>query len=218
MNSDVAKLKDQGRATDWRLTRLVMAIGFYAAAVGASAVLVSFIVRSTPWAWSEPGRLPAIQATYFAGAGAVGAIIVNIPIVFWLSQRDRAPSNLFWWWGMGLLFGFLGPVVTGGVFPFSSLLLGYAQGLIDGGELLGGLHLSFWNIPFSAVINGARDIVTWLFAGAIFGTGGWIIDNLHACRLNFVNVYFPWVAALILGTCVVAISVLGPLDMLAVLG
>jgi len=218
VNSDSAKLKDHGRATDWRFTRLVVAIGLYAAAVGASAVLVSFIVRSTPWDWSEPGRLPAIQATYFAGAGSVGAVIMSIPVVYWLSQRARAPSNLFWWWGMGLFFGFVAPVVTGGVFPFASLLLGYAQGLIDAGTLLGGLHLSFWNVPFSAVINGTRDMVTWLLAGAIFGTGGWVIDNLHAHRMDFVNVYCPWLAALILGTCLVAIAAFGPIDVLASLG
>ena len=218
MSLEVEKFKDQGRATDWRLTRLVIAIGLYAAAVGASAVLVSFVVRSTPWAWSDPGRLPPIQATYFAGAGAIGAIIITIPIVYWLSQRSRAPSNLFWWWGMGLFFGFLAPVVTGGVFPFASLLLGYAQGLIDAGTLLGGLHLAFWNVPFSAVINGARDIVTWLLAGALFGTGGWVIDNLHAYRIEFVNVYFPWLAALIFGTLLVAVAAFGSLDILSSLG
>ena len=81
MNSRATKLEDQGRATDWRFTRLVVAIGLYAAAVGASAVLVSFIVRSTPWDWSDPGRLPAVQAIYFAGAGSVGAIIMSIPII-----------------------------------------------------------------------------------------------------------------------------------------
>ena len=79
MNSNVAKFKDQGRPTDWRLTRLIIVIGLYAAAVGATAVLVSFIVRSTPWDWSEPGRLPPIQAIYFAGAGAVSYTHLTLP-------------------------------------------------------------------------------------------------------------------------------------------
>ena len=61
-------------------------------------------------------------------------------------------------------------------------------------------------------------VFTWLLAGALFGTGAWVIDMLNASPNLIASKYGTWAVALSLGSAVVAFAVFGPPETLRSLG
>ena len=209
---------ERGRPTHWGRTRLIVSLAVYGGALGAAAVLVSFLVRNAPAVYIEPSRMPLLQSVFFSGSGVVAGILINLPAIYWLGQRSRAPSNLLWWWAFGLFYGLFGSVLAGAFFPFSIQLMELARGTVGLGELLFRMWYVFALIPTSAINNGARDMVTWLLAGGLFGTGAWIIDMANASRRPDIYTYGPWVVSITLGLIFVSIAAYGPADALSTFG
>jgi hypothetical protein len=66
----------------------------------------------------------------------------------------------------------------------------------------------------SFFIEGALAIYTWLLAGALFGTGAWIIDKLNASPNPIASKYGAWAFAISMGMIVAAIAAFGPPEIL----
>ena len=204
------------RPMAWQHTSLIISLTLYGGALGAAAGLVALLSRfEFP---VEPERIGFLDSFFFASGGALAGIILTWPTAFWISQRTPGHSNLLVWWGLGLTYGILAPFAAGGFLPLTTMLLNLASGTMDWSELVSGLETVFRVMPFSIVNNGGRDLYTWLIAGAIFGTGSWIIDRIDSSSNLKMAQSGTWIFTLGLATFFLAFAIWGPVDFLATLG
>ncbi len=211
------RLPQRKRPPDWPRIRFTACVTSYAGALGAAAVLVSFLVK-TDIIIREPEHMTLIPSVFLSSAGGLGGVLIAWPLARWLSEGSDRPHNLLIWWLLGVGFGIILPFLTGALLPLSAVFMELALGTIGAGELLSETLNAVFRTPIYMVTHGAYALLTSLLAGGLFGTGAWIIDRFNAASNPSVSRYGPWAVALVLGFAVVAIAAFGPPETLERLG
>ncbi len=198
---------------DWESVKLTSAVTLYSCALGAAAVLVSFLVRM-----NAPQHMTPIPSMFFSLAGALAALLITWPSIYWIASGNEGPRSLWQWSVIGLVYGLLMPFLTGALLPLSAVFVELTIGTIK----LGQLWSQSWNAVFQApaysFIHGTIGIFTGLLAGALLGIGGWVIDRINSISNPIARRYCPWAMSLILGSIVVGFAVFGSPETLARLG
>jgi len=191
-----------------RRIRLAASVTVYASGLGAAAILVSIITRTD--IYDEPEHLTLIPSVVFSLVGALAAALVTPLAIYHVRDRANESGRLLTWLALGLGFGLLWPFVTGAFIPLSLVLISLAEGLIDFRELPSqALDATLSGIR-SFFVEGALGLYTGLPAGALFGTGAWVIDRMNASQNPIASKYGTWAIALSLGSTVLALAVFGP--------
>ena len=204
----------------WPTTRqritLEACVTIYAAALGGSAVLVYFMVRTE--AWEEPVHLALVPATFVSLFGAIAAVLLTWPVVHQLSDGAQKPQGLLLWLVFGIGYGLLLPPLTGAFLPMSVVFIDLSLGIIELGEVPSEFVDAMFRSPLNAILYGSLAIVNGLFAGALFSSGAWLIDRLNASAHPAISGRGPWAVAFLLGGTIIALAAFGPPETLARLG
>lgn len=196
--------------------RLTASVALYAAALGAAAILISIIARTGRFDDAE--HLALVPGLFSAITGVIAATIITPLAIYHLRHNADESGSIFLWLALGLGFGVASSFVAGGLFPLNVVFITFAEDDIKFGELPSFVVEGAFQGIRSFFIDGALAIYTWLLAGALFGTGAWIIDKLNASRNPVASKYGTWVVTLFLGLTIVAIAVLGPPETLRKFG
>ena len=199
-----------------RRIRLTASVTAYGTALGAAAILISIIARTG--IYDEAEHLASVPAVFSALTGALAAALVTPLAIYHARDRANEPGGLLTWLALGLGFGLASSFVTGGLLPLSAVIISLAEGAVGLGELPSLAFEAALRGIRSFYIEGALAILTWLLAGALFGTGAWAIDRLNASPNLIASKYGTWAVALSLGLTVVAIAAFGPPETLRKLG
>ena len=196
--------------------RLTASVTVYGGALGAAAILISIIARTG--IYDEAEHLRLIPAVFSALTGALAAALVTPLAIYHARDRANESGGLLTWLALGLGFGLGSSFVTGGLLPLSAVIISLAEGVVRLGELPSLAFEAALRGIRSFYIEGALAIFTWLLAGALFGTGAWVIDRLNASPNLIASKYGTWAIALCLGLTIVAFAVFGPPETLRRLG
>ena len=204
------------RRAHGRRLRLAISLTLYAGALGAAVVLISLLTRTKPWV--EPEHLSFAPSVFLSLGGALAGILIVWPLAYWFGDGAGAPRGLLAWLAVGFGFGVLLPLLTGAFLPLSIVFVDLSLGVISAGQLFSSALDALFRAPLSLAVHGALGIFTGLLAGALFGTGAWVVDMVNASSNPVASRYGPWAIALLLGSIAVVIAVFGPADTLAKLG
>ena len=199
-----------------RRVRLVIGLGLYGSALGASSLLVSFLVRTKyP---IEPEHLEFVPSLLLSSGGWImGAIIAGL-IGYWIAPTSERPHNIIIWLFIGFGFGVLLSFFSGALMPLGTLYLSLALGIIPQSELPMLVLEAILRAPSFAFSQGVFGLFTGLLAGALFGAGAWVIDIANTLPYARVSKYAPYVLSLGLAGLVVAIAAFASADALSKLG
>ena len=199
-----------------RRVRLVICLGLYGSALGASSLLVSFLARTKyPIGPEHLEFVPSLLLS--SGGWIMGAIIAGL-IGYWIAPTSERPHNIIVWLFIGFAFGVLLPFFSGALMPLGTLYLNIALGIIPQSELPMLVLEAILRAPSFAFTQGVLGLFTGLLAGALFGVGGWVIDIANTSRYPRVSRYAPYVLSLGLSGLVVAIAAFASADALSKLG
>ena len=196
--------------------RLTASVTVYGSALGAAAILISIIARTG--IYDDAEHLTLIPAVFSALTGALAAVLVTPLAIYHARDRANESGRLLTWLALGLGFGLVSSFVTGGLIPLSVVIISLAEGVVRLGELPSAAFDAALRGIRSFYIEGALALYTWLLAGALFGTGAWVIDKLNASPNLIASKYGTWAIALSLGLTAVAFAVFGPPETLRKLG
>ncbi len=196
--------------------RLTASVALYGAALGSAAILVSIIARTDKFDVAEhlaftPGLITALT-------GAIAVTLITPLAIYHLRYNADDSGGLLLWLAFGLGFGVASSFVTGALFPLNIVFITFAEGEIRIGEMPGMMVEGAFQGIRSFFIDGALAIYTWFLAGALFGTGAWIIDKLNASPNPVTSKYGTWVIAIAMGMTIVAIAAFGPPETLRKFG
>ena len=196
--------------------RLVVCLGVYGSALGASSLLVSFLARTRfP---REPEHLELLPSVFLSSGGWImGAIIAGL-IGYLIAPTSVRPQNIIIWLLIGFAFGVLLPFFSGALMPVGTAYLDIALGVTPLTELPSLTMGAILRAPAFAVTQGTFGLFTGLLAGALFGAGAWMIDMANTLPYPHVSRYIPYALSLSLSVVFVAIAAYGPVDALAKLG
>ena len=204
-----------------RRGRLVVSLTLYGGALGGAALLVNLLSRTK---YPEtPEHMPADATILLSGGAAFVCAILGGLFAWWLSggqgghARERA-QNIVVWLAAGFGFGIVSPVVTGASLPMSTMLLGWAHGLMSAGELPVEAVTSLMRAPSFAFTHGVFGLFTGMLAGALFGAGAWLVDIAVHSSNRAVSAYAPYAISAILSAVFYGIAALGPAESLTRLG
>ncbi len=215
---------------DWARIRFTSCVGFYGGAVGAAAVLVNTISLRPYYEYLE--HLPIGESVVFGIGGALGGLAVSVPFAYWLFGRlpyftfyaeahnaGRRPRTYRTWVLFAVGFAITYPLVMGGVFlPLSFQALDFYGGVMSVPDFV----VKTLELPLlwlsRGIVVGVRLFFTGLVAGAVFASGGWLIDAFNASRHQPTARYAPWVIAAALATAVLAAAAFTPGEILHKLG
>jgi hypothetical protein len=211
--------------TDWPRIRFSATLTLYGAAIGAAAIIVNFLSQ-TPSSF-EPQHMPFTLSFMFGAYGAMAGGLITGPIVYWIYggigffyARKRRPRGILIWSFLGFGYGIVFLLIMGGFFlPVGALLTDFYDGLVSVPGLLSqavDIVTARW-APLALVL-GFRLFFTGLLAGGVFAVGAWVIDRFNASEDSATATYGPWAVALAQSVSVIAISIFGPVDVLAKLG
>ena len=198
-----------------RRLRLAISLTLYGGALGAAVVLISLLTRTKPWV--EPEHLSFAPSVFLSLGGALAGILIVWPTTYWLGDSAGAPRGLLAWLAIGFGFGVLLPLLAGAFLPLSIVFVDLSLGIISASELFSRALDALFRAPLS-LVYGALGIFTGLLAGALFGTGAWVVDMVNASSNPVASRYGPWAIIILLGFIAVVIAVFGPPDTLAKLG
>ena len=199
-----------------RRIRLTASVTAYGIALGAAAILISIIARTS--IYDEAEHLTSIHGVLSALTGALAAALVTPLAIYHTRDRADESGGLLTWLLLGVGFGLASSFVTGGLLPLNAVIISFAEGVIGLGELPSLAFEAALRGIRSFYVEGALAIFTWLLAGALFGAGAWVIDMLNASPNVVTSKYGTWAVALALGLTVVVIAVFGPPETLRKLG
>ncbi len=196
--------------------RLTASVALYGAALGSAAILISIIARTDKF--DEAQHLELVPGLISAITGALAATLIAPLAIYHLRNNADESGGILLWLVLGLGFGVASSFVTGGLFPLNVVFITFAEDDIKLSELPSLVVEGAFQGIRSFFIEGALAIYTWFLAGALFGTGAWIIDKLNASANPVASKYGTWVVALSLGLTIVAFAVLGPPETLRKFG
>lgn len=199
-----------------RRLRLVIGLGLYGSALGASFMLVTFMTRTVyP---KTPEHLDFLPSVILSGGGWVmGAIIAGV-LGYWIAPISRQSLSIFLWLLIGFGFGVLLPFFSSALLPMGTVYLDFALGVLPPSDMPMMTLDALFRAPVFGFIQGALGLFTGLLAGTLFGLGGWLIDIVNTSRYPRVSRYAPYVLSSALAILVLAIAAFGSASTLAKLG
>jgi hypothetical protein len=162
--------------------------------------------------------LPWTPTVYISLSGAIAGILIALLLGHIIGGMGAKPRNLLAWWMFGFAFGVMLPFLTGGLLPMSVVFLNLSLDIIQPGDLFGQLTDAVLRAPQGIFRDGTLSLFTGLLAGALFGTGGWLVDMFNTSSKPMAARVGPWVVVSILGSVFFAIAVFGSADALSKLG
>lgn len=216
MRADTLHTPPRARAGAWRRLRFPVCVTAYAGAIGAAAVLITFLLKTD--IAREPQHMALVPSLFMAGGGAVACVALAWPSSRWLGQDAGRPFNLISWLAMGLGFGLILPFLTAALLPLSAVFMDLAMGNIGASDVVSRALSSVFRMPNYIVIHGSAGIITGILAGAAFGAGAWVLDRLDRSSVPWVSAFGPWTFALLLSLTIVLFAALAPPDTLVNLG
>lgn len=188
--------------------RLTASITLYGAALGSAAILISIMARTGRY--DEAEHLAFVPGLFTALTGALAATLVTALAIYHTRHNADEAGSLLLWLVMGLGFGVASSFVTGGLIPLNVVFITFAEDDMKFRELPSLVVEGTFQGIRSFFIEGTLSIYTWFIAGALFGTGAWIIDKLNASHNLATSKYGTWIFAVLSGLIVVAIAAFGP--------
>jgi len=214
----------------WPRKRFTATVGLFGASLGIAAILISFmspesgLLQSAPeqnqqnmsdYVWQASQDTTILRAIILSICGVIGGAFITIPVAYWwfgkkptftaYSKKTLDPRGIPAWIMMGLMYGFIFPLIVGAYFlPFGREFILFLTGLTSVPELVVSqtdLFTGKW-IRFMFVV-GARLLYAGLFAGFVFGPGGWIIDKFISSDNQKSSRYTSWII-----TCVMSFGVI----------
>ena len=214
----------------WPRKRFTATVGLFGASLGIAAILISFmspesgLLQSAPeqnqqnmsdYVWQASQDTTILRAIILSICGVIGGAFITIPVAYWwfgkkptftaYSKKTLDPRGIPAWIMMGLMYGFIFPLIVGAYFlPFGREFILFLTGLTSVPELVVSqtdLFTGKW-IRFMFVV-GARLLFAGLFAGFVFGPGGWIIDKFISSDNQKSSRYTSWII-----TCVMSFGVI----------
>lgn len=199
-----------------RRVRLVISLGLYGSALGASFLLVSFMARTVyP---KTPEHLDLLPSVFLSGGGWIMGAIIAGALGYLIAPTSWRPHNIFLWLMIGFGFGILLPFFSNSLMPMGTVYLNLALGIMPVGEVPMMTLDALFRAPVTAFIQGALGVFTGLLTGTLFGLGGWLIDIANTSRYPRVSRYAPYVLSSSLSILVLGIAAFGPASTLAKLG
>ena len=195
--------------------RAIVCLTGLAAALGAAATLITFIVSTD--ISREPAHLAFAPALFFGTAGSIAAVLIIWPIASWMSH-DNVAHSFRVWMVMGLVFGVLLPFLTGALLPASQVFMDLSLNIIRPGDLFSQLLSSLFRIPISIVVHEATGIFIGLLVGAVFGVGAWVFDRFNVSQSAVVADVGTWTVATVLGTGALVLALFASPETLTRLG
>ena len=200
-----------------RRIRLATSLAMYGGALGAATILISLLHR-TPFGL-EPQHMRLVPSVFVSLGGGIAGVLIALPMGYFTGAGSGSRlQDLLVWWGIGFAFGVLLPFLTGALVPLSMIFVDLSLDIIQPDELFVLILDAVFRAPLNVFINGALSLYTGLLAGALFGTGGWVLDMLNGSSKPVAANFGPWAIAFILGFVAVGIAVFGSPDTLAKLG
>ena len=221
----IATISLESTDTDWLRVRFVICVAIYGAAIGVATILVNFLVRAD--AISLPQHRPLWTSLLFSGAAAVAGITITGPAAYWIfgtrhvfsTVEKRKPRSLIVWIVLGFGYGIAFPLLMGAYFlPLSFYFHDFASGLTSAPQLVSRVFDVVLIWPVLALVFGNGLFFTGLIAGALFGSGGWIIDRFNASTSLTTAKYGTWIMSMLLSIAVIATVIVVPETILARLG
>ena len=205
-----------------RRIRLTTSLALYGGALGAATILISLLNRTKGQTdglvFLEPEHMGLAASVFFSLGGGIAGVLVALPLGYLIGARATEHHNLLVWWGIGLAFGVALPFLTGALSPLSEVFVLLSLDIIQPGDLFDQVVDAAIRAPLSIVVNGIFSLYTGLLAGALFGTGGWVVDMFNGSTRPVASKVGPWAIALILGSVAVLIAVFGSPNTLEKLG
>jgi hypothetical protein len=213
----------------WPRKRFTANIGLFGACLGVAAILISFMSAESgllesatknqqnmsDYVWQASQDTTMLRATILAICGIIGGAFITVPVAYWwfgkkptfstYSKKTMDPRGIPAWLMMGLLYGMIFPLIVGAYFlPFGREFILFLTGLTSIPELVisqTDLFSGKW-IRFMFVV-GARLLFAGIFAGMVFGPGGWIIDKFVTADNQTSSRFTSWII-----TCVMSLGVI----------
>ena len=183
--------------------RFAFTVGIYGAAVGAFAIIVNFLSQTRfPL---EPQHMTMGRTVLFSISGGIGGFLVTVPFAFWMyaspsalyEDTFRKPFGIVAWIFLGLGFGLVYPLLMGAyLLPTTFNLLDFATGFATPRQVLNGSADTIIVGPYLAIVLGVEFFFTGLFAGVLFGAGGWVVDQFNSSADQATAKYGSWAIAL----------------------
>jgi hypothetical protein len=201
-----------------------MLVGLYGGAIGAGAVIVNLLAD---FQYPDiPEHMPLGRSLLRGGAGALSGLILTGTTAYMIYSGNRSvykrgprPRGIVTWFVLGLAFGVVFPLFTGGIFiPLSTFFLDFGTGIVSvPGMLYKSLDLLLeW--PSLGALYGFRLMFSGIIGGVLFIPGAWVIDRLNLSEDPTTARYGSWAVALALSVTIIAIVAFGPEATLAKLG
>ena len=213
----------------WPRKRFTATIGLFGGCLGIAAILISFmspesgLLESAPknqqnmsdYVWQASQDTTILRATILAICGVIGGACITVPVAYWwfgkkptfsaYSKKTIDSRGIPAWLMMGLMYGIMFPLIVGAYFlPFGREFILFLTGLTSIPELVisqTDLFTGKW-IRFMFVV-GARLLFAGIFAGMVFGPGGWIIDKFVTSDNQKSSRFTSWII-----TCVMSFGVI----------
>ena len=195
-----------------RRRRLTATISVLGVLLSIAAFHVAILGRAQYF--EQAVRIEGWGAVFFSLAAAVSALIA-VPVAIY-HARDMAqnPSKPIAWLVMGLGFGIITPILTGGFTRTAGAFAGLADGFYGVGSLPSLLIDAVIIFPYDMFVQGAGNLYAGLLAGGLFAIIGFMVDRLNATKTEVVSTYGPWVLALGLGLPILVFALVGPAEFL----
>ena len=202
-----------------RRYRLMVFLALYGGALGAAAIIISFLARQQLRApLYETQHLSLNIYVFLSGAGLIAGALVVSMLTYWLISRSNFAQHPLAWVAIGFGYAILVPFATGFLAPFSIVFLNLQLGVFESGDVSPGLLDALFRAPHSTFSYGTVALGTTAVAALMFAPGAWLIDTVNASRSVIVARYGSFAITLALSSGFVAFAVLGPPSTLAKLG
>ncbi|MBM3932941.1 MAG: hypothetical protein FJ319_01340 [SAR202 cluster bacterium] len=184
---------------DWPRLRFALAMGVFAAALGAVTLLINFLTQAE--FFQVPERLPLSHTLLFGVCGALPGFLMVAPAAYLMygvkpvfRKGKREPRSLIAWITLGFTYAFFYSLLAGGVFlPIGQYMVLFLSSLYGVPNLV----VKFIDLATAdwytlGILNSFKIVYTCLVAGAFFGPGAWVIDKFNTSADKKTAEYGTW--------------------------
>ena len=164
--------------------------------------------------FEEVVRLEGWGAIFFAITAAISALIAVPITVYHVRDMAQFPAKPITWLFMGIAYGVVIPILSGGFTRTAAAFAGLADGIYGVGSMPSLLLDAVLIFPYDMFVQGAQNVYGGLYSGAFFAVIGYLIDYSNAAKRETVSTWGPWLVALGLGLPVMLFATFGPAEFL----
>lgn len=164
--------------------------------------------------FEEALRVEGWGAVFFSIAAAAAALIAVPITIYHIRDMAQFPAKPITWLLMGLGFGVVTPILTGGFTRTAGAFAGLAEGVYGVGPLFSLLIDAVLVFPYDMFVQGAQNVYGGLYSGGFFAIIGFAIDRSNAAKTGLVSIWGPWILAIGLGLPIMVFALVGPTDFL----